>query len=91
MIFFKNILPSLSASNDKMSKWPCFRETGSLKDIYKWFEKNEKYKKDLKSLETILWGVDEEYSLSIIKRSNDLEKHIDVLKKFSRQQWFLWT
>lgn len=83
-VFFKNTIPSLANSNEKMQKWPCFSKIETLRDLYSWFENNDKYKKNLKSLDTILWGVDEEYTLSIIEHSGKLKRNwVSMIERFS--------
>ena len=58
-VFFKDILPSSSIK--------------TLGDVYKWFDRNaHKYRKNLKSLHQILWGEDEEYTLSVINQKENI-------------------
>lgn len=68
-VFFKDILPSSSIK--------------TLGDVYKWFDRNaHKYRKNLKSLHQILWGEDEEYTLSVInQKENITEEMISKLRK----------
>lgn len=68
-VFFKDILPSSSIK--------------TLGDVYKWFDHNaHKYRKNLKSLHQILWGEDEEYTLSVInQKENITEEMISKLRK----------
>jgi len=59
-IFFKQTL--LSHFNLKK------RDFETLRDLHAWFVKNKNFKKNGKYLHDILWGLDEEYSLSIIEK-----------------------
>ncbi len=76
-VFFKDILPS---------------PISSLRDVHKWFDRNaHKYRKTLKNLQQILWGVDEEYTLSVINQKENItgEMISKLRKEDSAQAHFL--
>lgn len=68
-ILFKDIIPLVD----------------SLGKVYEWFDHNQnRYSKNLVSLRSILWGVDENYTISVIEKENRITKeHVNILNRFN--------
>lgn len=72
-IFFGNEIRPFSNTNEKMRKWACFSTIETLYGLYKYLSKTGKYKRSVKRLERILWGKDEDYTLSVLELKEKLD------------------